>query len=280
MLILCIPALQVNATHIVGGEVYYRYLGNDQYEITLLVYRDCYNGQAAFDNPASIAIYDGAGQLVANNDVYISNQFQMPAVIINPCLIPPTNLCYEVAEYVFNRVLSPVGTSYTIAYQRCCRNQTIINLSNVQSTGGTYTATIPPPQLAFGNSNPVFNSLPHTFICQGDPFVFDHSATDINGDSLVYELCAPFNGGSRQVPAPSPADPPPYQPVVFLPPYNLTNMLGGIPFTINPSTGEVNATPNSSGQFVYGVCVKEFRNGLLIGETRRDFQLNVVPCPA
>ncbi|MFM7726561.1 MAG: hypothetical protein ACKO7B_07660, partial [Flavobacteriales bacterium] len=185
------------ATHIVGGEVYYRYLGYDEYEITLKVYRDCYNGQAPFDNPASISIYNGSGQLVADNDVYISNQFQVPAVIINPCLIPPTNLCYEVAEYVFNRVLSSIGGDYTISYQRCCRNQTIINLSNVQSAGGTYTTTIPGPPKATGNSSPVFKSLPPTFLCQGDPFVFDHSALDPNGDSLVYSVCAPYTGGSR-----------------------------------------------------------------------------------
>lgn len=37
-LILAVPA---SATHISGGKIYYECLGNDQYRITLVVYRDC-----------------------------------------------------------------------------------------------------------------------------------------------------------------------------------------------------------------------------------------------
>lgn len=267
------------ATHIVGGEMNYRWLGGNQYEVKLAVYRDCYNGQAPFDNPAAITVFDDNGNVIANSSVYITSQQQVPAVLNSPCLIPPTNLCYEVAYYIYNLNLPPRPGGYSIVYQRCCRNQTIINLSNVSNTGGTYLATIPDSFLAYPNSNPAFNELPPTFICQSAPFEFDHSATDADGDSLVYELCIPFSGGSRQTPAPSPADPPPYSPVVYAPPYSVFNMLGGTPFTVDRFTGKVTATPASAGQFVYGLCVKEYRNGVMIGESRRDFQLNVVPCP-
>nr|MBP6427608.1 hypothetical protein [Bacteroidia bacterium] len=40
------------ATHIAGGEMNYRFLGGTTYEVTLTVYRDCYNGIPDFDNPA------------------------------------------------------------------------------------------------------------------------------------------------------------------------------------------------------------------------------------
>jgi hypothetical protein len=264
---LLIPAICM-ATHIVGGEMSYRSLGNNNYEITLTVYRDCYNGVAPFDNPAAIAIYSGTGGLVSNNQVNISSQLSLPSVVNNPCLIPPINLCYELARYVFTATLPPVNGGYTIVYQRCCRNQTIINLSNLYNTGGTYMATIPGPMLASANSNPVFNSLPPTFICQNDLFTFDHSATDADGDSLVYELCAPLTGGDRNNPAPSPADPPPYIPVVYASPYSINNMLGGtLPFSIDSRTGIITARPPAAGQFVYGVCVNEYRNGILIGKS-------------
>ena len=48
---------------------------------------------------------------------------------------------------------------------------------------------------------------------------------------------------------------------------------------IDPVSGMMTATPNSLGQFVYGISVKEYRNGMLIGKTIRDYQVNVVPCP-
>ena len=59
-IILCsvfiLISLSLQATHIVGGEMNYRCLGDDQYEITLSVYRDCINAgyDTEFDDPAYI----------------------------------------------------------------------------------------------------------------------------------------------------------------------------------------------------------------------------------
>ena len=268
-----------SATHIVGGEMNYMWLGNDNYEITLTVYRDCYNGQAAFDNPAFIGIYDGNGNLVDNISAFITWQQPVANIINSPCLIPPTNICYEVAQYVITTVLPGGVGAYTISYQRCCRNYSIINLANVQSTGVTYTAQVTDPSIAAVNSNPVFNEWPPTFICKDAPFTFDHSASDPDGDSLVYELSYPYEGGDQVNRAPNPPAPPPYSPVTFLSPYSVNNPFGGVPLQINSITGEIKATPNNQGQYVYGIRVKEFRNGIYLGETRRDYQVNVVSCP-
>jgi len=67
------------------------------------------------------------------------------------------------------------------------------------------------------------------------PLVFDHSATDKDGDSLVYTLCTPFEGGISLInPRPRPAFPPPYKNTRWNEPtYNLDNVLGGIPLTID-----------------------------------------------
>jgi PKD repeat protein len=111
------------------------------------------------------------------------------------------------------------------------------------------------------------------------PFTFDHSAIDYEGDSLVYSVTAPFHGGSRFDPVPDPPAGPPYTRVVFRNPYSVTNVLGGVPMSVDNSTGLLKATPNSLGQFIYGITVKEYRNGILLGETTRDFQVNVVSCP-
>lgn len=47
---------------------------------------------------------------------------------------------------------------------------------------------------------------------------------------------------------------------------------------INPITGFISGIPTVTGQFVVGVCVEEYRNGVLIGEIQRDFQFKVIPC--
>ena len=40
-LILSLSPLILNATHLIGGEVVYSCLGGNQYEIKVIIYRDC-----------------------------------------------------------------------------------------------------------------------------------------------------------------------------------------------------------------------------------------------
>ena len=48
--------------------------------------------------------------------------------------------------------------------------------------------------------------------------------------------------------------------------------------TINPVTGEITASPAIFGYFQFSVRVEEYRNGVKIGEVRRDAQYASLPC--
>ena len=76
------------------------------------------------------------------------------------------------------------------------------------------------------------------------------------------------------------AAPPPFGTVNWQPPYSLADILGGSPpMQIDSATGELFAVPGSPGQFVFSITVYEYRAGVLIGEIKRDFQINVQSCP-
>ena len=288
LLIFMLP-MGLRATHIVGGELYYIDLGNNTYEIRLTVYRDCWNGIPDFDDPAAVGIFDSANQFVDSIMMKFRGRIPIPPIINDPCIIPPANICYEVTTYIDTITLPPIPGGYQLSYQRCCRNYTILNIFRPDTTGATYYATIPSPDVVKTNSNPRFNNLPPPFACANKPFIFDHSATDSEGDSLVYTICDPLEGARSTgnydcVPQPCGVRPqppfnPPYQPVHWrMPNYGLANAFGGVPLTVNPNTGMLNAVPNTVGQFVYGVCVKEYRDGVFISESRRDYQLNILVC--
>ncbi|HUM48392.1 MAG TPA: T9SS type A sorting domain-containing protein, partial [Chitinophagales bacterium] len=257
------------ATHIIGGEMSYPYLGNDVYHITLKVYRDCLNGQATLDDPAFIAVFD------ANNNM--AQYLHAPLLQIDTipvslgCSSVPLNICAEQGIYEIDVTLPPSTGGYTMLYQRCCRSGIIGNLAIPLEEGMTFIATIPDPSLATGNSSPVFNNYPPTAFCVGIPIYFNHEATDADGDSLVYEFCNGIAGASQMSPYPNPPNPPPYPEVTYLSPYS-----GAYPFNsdpalaINSSTGLVSGTPSSIGVFTLAVMVKEYRNGNLIGEHRRE----------
>jgi gliding motility-associated-like protein len=131
------------------------------------------------------------------------------------------------------------------------------------------------------NSNPSYNLQPPLFLCAGKPFSFDHSASDVDGDSLVYSFYSPYDGEN----AAGPLDPTftnnvaQFTPIKWVSGYSALNPLGGAPLTLNPTTGLMEGTPPSLGQFVVGVMVKEYRNGKYMSQTIRDFQFNVVNCP-
>lgn len=268
------------AAHLVGGEIYYTCLGGNQYEITLKIYRDCYTVEGAqYDNPAYIGVYDNAGNLLEQLQAQFNGSQQLEVVIDNPCLQAPPDVCVEEAIYRVTTTLPFISGGYHIAYQRCCRNPTIVNLLYPDEQGSTYYVSVPEKALNTCNSSPSFKSFPPLALCIGDLLEFDHSATDADGDQLVYSLCTPYHGGDQLDPQPIPPLGPPYNFVSWAGGYDASNPMDGLPqLSIDQNTGLLSCIPNQAGQYVVGVCVEEYRNGDLISSNVRDFQFNVVNC--
>lgn len=292
---------RVSAKHIIGGVIYYEYLSSpdantNRYKLIMLMYRDCLPGpdKADFDglnnSPLALfSIYNGTKLLGGSYDFGTPSVKLIDVDISNKCLVKPPNVCVEEGRYEYTIDLPISTSSYTVVYQRCCRNNTISNVVRPGDIGATfYVEILPQAQLA-KNSAPTFDKFPPIAICSGYGLYFDHKGTDKDGDSLSYELCAPLKGGgniqtepgvySCNGITPSPDCPPPYQSVTFRAPYTALNPLGGSPpVTIDSKTGLLTGTPTTLGQFVMGICMKEYRNGILMSEVRRDFQFNLASC--
>lgn len=303
--IIVLLQFKLLATHIVGGELIYDYLGNNKYRITLKIYRDCGLGTAAFDGifsgpPAVLSVIENLNSLNAYTvDVGAPQITQIPPTINNRCIATPTNICVEEGIYTCTLTLPPVEGGYYIVYQRCCRNNSIVNLFNSGDQGSTYYTKIPGPEDAAVNSSPRFKNFPPIFLCNDLDFTFDHAATDPDGDQLVYSFDTPYqgmngccvyigdpNGGLVTSSCPSPpgvcptvAVSPNYPAVTYVAPYSGFYPIASNPsLTIHPFSGLIKGHPNLLGQFVVSVCVKEFRNGILLNTHFRDFQFNISPC--
>ncbi|TNE56350.1 MAG: PKD domain-containing protein [Bacteroidetes bacterium] len=274
-------ALQLRASHIVGGDMYYDYLGQNQYRITVVLYRDCASSGAQFDDPMPISVFDAVTfSRISNHDIPFPGDEQLPVILSNPCVTPPTGICTERATYTKVITLGPSTNGYIVSYQRCCRGPNVTNLNFPEDTGLTLQTIIPGTNLIAGNnSSPRFKNYPPLVICNNDELVFDHSATDPDGDSLAYQLITPLAGASDIDPAPNPIPAPPYQQVNWAGGYAPSNPLGpGATIELNPKTGILTADPELLGLFVVGIRVSEYRNGVLIGQSDRDFLFKVVNC--
>ncbi len=241
--------LSAKATHIIGGEITYVCLGGNEYEITLKVYRDCFSGAAPFDNPACLGIYDEDGVLIQTFNLYTPVITVLEIVSPDPCLEPPTDICVEEGIYTGSITLPDDDKAYDIAYQRCCRNESILNIEDPDATGATYWLRIPAGDVVECNSSPVFSSFPPIVICLGTDISFDHSAVDPDGDSLVYKFITPFLGGDDLIATqPCPPAEPPYINIDWVTGYDELYQIDASPaLAIDSLTGMLTGTPIAEG---------------------------------
>jgi gliding motility-associated-like protein len=296
---------EANATHIVGGELTYRCLGDGRFELQLTVYRDCENAQdgAVFDDPASIGVFRKSISGIYNRFTSpintesggsASGQIVMPFMgadtireaIPATCLDDrqPGDLCIERAVYrvVITNIPAHRGDLFLV-YQRCCRNIILDNIQDPEGTGMSLMVRFTQEARLDCNSAPDLPDFPPLYHCRGIPFEIPQGGPDIDGDSVVYRLCAPFEGAEpgSGLSMPQPPNIPPYDSVQWVdPPYSTSDMLGNPddPLTIDPETGLLTGTPMTNGQFLVSICIDEYRDGRLINSIPRQFEMNVRSC--
>ena len=278
-----------NATHIIGGEIGYRFLGTGNYEITLDLYQSCMYWAEDFDDVAYIGIYDGEGTFLTALPVAGMEADTLPIGLGgDDCYSTPATVCVQHMRYQSKVKLGkdPAGGYYRFAYQRCCRGQRLQNIEKGGDTGAVYDILLTKSSIDRCNSSPVFRAWPPMSICADKPINFDHSASDSNDhkyDSLVYRLCTPVAGNSRKSrPMPIPPDgAPPFEDVEWLSGYSTEDPFGmNGDLSIHPQTGILSGTPTAKGYYVIGVCVEEYdrMTGELLSVTRRDFEVRVDEC--
>jgi gliding motility-associated-like protein len=287
----------------VGGEVFYRFIADSvglsnhilyhKYEVSLIIYEDCQNGQPLAiqeDNPAWLGVFNGLGQIYemdtgdnpGGRGIPFSSSIPVPANFNNACVtkVPPTCLLKKTFTKVY--ALPQNSSGYVVAYQRCCRNNATINIVAPGNNGATYFCTIPPSP--YINTSAVFKNYPPQIICLNNPLYYDHSATDADGDSLSYEFCAASIGASDLdiKPPPSPPNAPAptfYDSVTYFAPFTSRFPMTGFPLIqINPATGLITGTPNRTGRYLVTVCCHEWRDGVMINTVKREFQFVVTSC--
>ena len=284
-LTLCYTA---QASHHAGHDLTYIYLGDSaglqHYRVTLTILQDCLNGSPgaiAQDNPAFIGIFKGTSTVEIDTNALMSADVPLPISRFGPCDSSWSSVpgCINKVTFTRDYYLTPSSVGYTISYQRCCMNASITNVLDAGNYGTTATCNIPPSGIASNNNSSVFINYPPYVIADNFPLVFDCSATDPDGDSLSYTLCSALLGAID----PSNAKPypiaPPYDSVAYISPLSSTNpIIASVPFSIDPVTGLLTGTPSAPGRYLVNVRCNEWRGGVTINSTQRDFEVIVFNC--
>lgn len=303
LLLLLFFSRDAQATHIVGGEITYTCKGKDAfgrtvYRIKISIYQDCKNGlinAIREDYPAYLGIFSNDGLYAKQDSIGNFSGGQVDSLLVPPnfnnsCVNNPPEVCLKRMTFQKDYALPSNSSGFKVIYIRCCRNEAIQNLNHPERVGATYFCEIPPTQEVVGcNNSAVFKNYPPQIICINNPLLYDNSATDVDGDSLSYELCDAYPGGRTDDPKPMPRDrflPPPLTMNNANPPsygyrsgFSPQRPMGGNPLIqLDPVTGILSGTPNLQGRYVVSVCVHEWRNGVVINTVRREFQFTVTNC--
>ncbi len=271
-----------------GGEITYKFVSRQgkqiKYHFTMHMFRDFYSTLNNFDNTAYIGIF-----LMTNNGPVLVGDNNSKRAIIYPltrrteiapnpivCSLHLLNMTVEEAVYEFDATLTDTTLSYMVSYEKCCRNIKAQNMYNI-ITEATYTVEITPESQHLSNSSPYFKDFPAIEMCVDDPFNFDYSARDTEGDELRYSFQTGFTSPYVQVMSTAP---PPYRYAAYREPlYTDIAQLGGNPIVVIDSlTGFIRGTPNRIAPCMVMVCVEEYRNGVLLTRLFREYLFNVVFC--
>jgi gliding motility-associated-like protein len=286
VLALLLP-LAAAATHIVGGELDLQYRSGSNYSLTLNLYFDAINGDpGALDPRLTASIFEkGTNRRIA--DVVLENTGNTFVNYTNPACavgsLSTRKIVYARDIVLASNTYNNAG-GYYVTVERCCRNVTISNIRNPGAAAQAFYLEFPAVVrngAAFIDSTPrIFPPL-GDYACRNELFYYDFGGQDPDGDSLRYDMVTPLNGYTTSaLPLVNQAGPAPYSTVTWNPGLSTTNQVPGDPaLGIDARTGRLTVRPRDLGLFVFGVRCSEYRQGVKIGETRRDFQLYVLNCP-
>ncbi|HEX2901758.1 MAG TPA: hypothetical protein VHS96_18750, partial [Bacteroidia bacterium] len=272
LLLLPLTVATVEASHMYGGELTYTCLNACTTRVHLRAYRDCtgatliqtnlnWQGAPGCTPPPAIGIW--------------SPQFTTEITPTCPtsytsCTVPGAPIGGLEEYYWFQDYDICGGTPcvYELSWGDCCRNPTITSLQNAGAQGLWIANTTINTLITPCNNSPQFLGPPIMYLTQGQSTYISAGASDLDGDSLSFELGSCWHS--------------PTIPVTYNSPYSASQPFGlSWTLDINPKTGLIHcmATPGNLEVGVICVYVTEFRNGQEIGRVMRDFQVTVIPNP-
>ena len=254
------------ASHIMGGDITYKCLGGNTYEVQISLFRDC-NG-ITFSNQANLNLTSPTCGNLAINANLLSGY---PTIVTPICATEPdvctgaSGAIYGVQKFVYKANVTLTGcwtqaSDIRIWWSTCCRNSAITTLTNA---GSSYFYADLNATMNCNNS-PQFLNDPLFYAVTNEQVNYSDGGFDPDGDSLVFTLANCLENAGTSV--------------SYGATYNGQNPLttsSGI--SINSQTGEIIFTPNINQVGVICLVIEEFRNGVKIGEASRDIQIGVMP---
>ena len=238
--ILFLSGIAAFATHNLAGEIKYRHISGLTYEITVTIFAD------------------GNQTAIGRRDIEIDwgdNSGRDSLLVREQPTVPGTN---SILKRIWREQHTfPGAGSYILRVVDPNRNAGVNNICNSVNEPFTIETLlrVSPFPGQINNSVCLLND-PIDEACVGAKFVYNTGAFDPDGDSIAYEISESKGVDGRIARC-------------YEFPENMT---------VDAISGDlVWDTPDEAGLFNVAILIKEYRNGILVGNVLRDIQIRVVP---
>lgn len=258
-------AISSYATHLMGGQIVATYLSSDttgsHYALDLTAYRDTIGIPMGISANFHVSVMDTSG----NWNVLFSSTVSYDTT--SGGLFLPVQSAYGVEVYTYHDTITlPANGYYKISYSECCRNGAIINMSSPLNEN-MVLATYINVDSASPNSSPSYLTPPVSYLPAHTLWSYNPLPFDPDGDSLTWSLATPLSGGGSNTY--------PVNGYEYLSDTLYSDSAGV--FSLDSITGSLSWQAKMAGNFVASFIIEEYRNGVKIGEMRRDMQFIVTP---
>ena len=252
-------AYSSKGTHLMGGQIIATYLSSDSsgvhYALDFTAYRDTIGIPISANATFQIEKLDTSG----NWNFLFSSTVNFDTTSGN--LLPNVTV-YGVEVYSYlDTITLPGNGYYAISWDDCCRNVSIINMSNPGGESLALSTYLKVDSLNI-NSSPIYLTPPVAYLPVDTVWQYNPLPFDPDGDSLVWSMVTPLDDNGVVSG---------YQ---FLSDSMYSDTLGV--FSLDSITGSLSWDPAMIGNFVASFIIEEYRNGIKMGEVRRDMQFIVI----
>ena len=226
------------ATHNRAGEISFKQIGVNQYEITLITYTRI---ETDADRPI-IEINWGDGSIDSLNR---SEGF-------------PEFIAFDINKNEYKSIHTfPGPGKYTVYLEDPNRNDDISNIPNSVNVPFYIESEIVINPFLGNNNSPVLLNPPIEEACANSIFQHNPSAFDEDGDSLVFSIIEANGLSGEPIPGYS-----------FPEGVSINSKTGTLTWD----------KPTNTGEFNLAILIQEYRSGFLIGSMIRDMQVSVKEC--
>jgi hypothetical protein len=261
LLLLAFSFFKASASHAEGGQIRYEYSGSGTtYVVFAEVFGTCAMNGGGSSLTISITGPSSYSTTVSAPLVKTDTLFPYCPGTLTTCTSPSgSNIGSFVGHYQVAVTLPTIVGVYRFSYSISARNASV-NIAG----GNMYVEAMLDNTTSF-NSSPVVPNFYPVVLPLGATVSTPLHAIDLEGDSIAYEFVRPQDGYNNLIAW-----------TAASPPYTLSAPMSGASVCSMATGSMVTKSGTNTGPYVLAIRIKDYRKGVLVGYTNRDFIINVL----